>query len=74
MIKIYETEDYGTVLECFDAETADQFDDFLVENSYEEISFKFEEGRVLFYFGKDLSTSFVQDLYIKFQKENNITK
>lgn len=71
-IKIFETEEFGIVLEFHDAEIADQFDDFLVNNSYENIPFKFEEGSVLYYFGKDISIASVEALYNQFQKENNI--
>ena len=67
-IRIFDTEDAGTVLQCYDAEVADQFDDFLIENLDEEVHFKFNEDSVLFFFGNNNSIPTVQALYNQFQQ------
>ena len=69
--KVISDEKFGVILQCSDVELADQFDDFLIENFDHEVSFKFEEGCVSFFFGKELSVPYITDLYKKFVKEIN---
>ncbi len=49
--QIEEHAKYGVVLRCQDAETADQFEDFLSEDNFVLFKTKFEGAEVLFYFG-----------------------
>lgn len=68
MFKIIEDSEIGVVLNCFDAEISDQFDDFLIENLDQDVHFKFQDGCTQFLFGKAFSASDVLDLCYKFEK------
>lgn len=50
--EITETKEHGVVLRINDAELADQFDDFVNEDSYVILELKFEPDCVYFYFGQ----------------------
>jgi len=50
--KIYETQEHGVILEIYDTELADKFDDYLNENCYVFSELRFESDYVCFYFGQ----------------------
>ena len=66
---VFDDAEFGIVLQCGDIEIADHFDDFLIDNLDQEIYFKFDAGRVSFFFGKELSVLDVKALFMKFEKD-----
>ncbi len=69
--EVLEDKPYGFVLHCFDAETADVFQDFLSEKMDIELSLKFELDRVSFFFEPHFSISEITDLFLRFRKEDS---
>jgi hypothetical protein len=66
---IEEDPKYGVMVRCSDAETADQFEDFLSERNYVLFDIKFEGAEVLFYFGQASTRDGVKSLVEKFESD-----
>ncbi|OWJ64516.1 hypothetical protein [Inquilinus limosus] len=47
-IEFYLTPEHGEVVDCYDEEMVDSFDDFLAEQRGEKFSLRFAEGKVTF--------------------------
>jgi hypothetical protein len=67
--RVFDHGETGLVLQCYDTEIADQFDDFLIDNLDQEIPIRFEEGHVSFFFGREFSVTEITALFGKFEKE-----
>jgi hypothetical protein len=67
--EITETSDQGMILQCYDSEVADQFDDFLIEILDEEVHLAFSENKVTFYFGTKFSISEIDSLFETFRNK-----
>jgi hypothetical protein len=67
-IEIFSSTEHGTIARCQDTELADQFEDFLTENTTFEFVLKFEGNIVTFIFGESVSTEEVAYALKKFQE------
>lgn len=71
--EVLEDQPYGFVLHCFDRETADLFQDFLVEEMDILTSLGFENDRVSFFFQPCFSISKITELFLRFKdKDSNV--
>jgi hypothetical protein len=69
--EITESTDYGTVVQIFDTEWADQFEDFLTEKCYVLFNTKLEQNGVTFFFGQASSSVKVRELFDRFLGESH---
>lgn len=67
--KIYNTEEYGTVLDIYDANIADELDDFFATDCYVLVNLKFTDNLVTFHFGQAACIENVRKLVKEFRKE-----
>ncbi|MEN9855023.1 MAG: hypothetical protein RLZZ157_149 [Pseudomonadota bacterium] len=65
---VYEDRSDWIVLECQDEETADLFDDFLIEALDIVCSRKFDNSLFSFFFDTSFSIKDVTDLFLKFKE------
>lgn len=65
-VEISETAEFGVILQCNDAETADQFEDFLTERCFVLFNIRQQGEGILFYFGQASSHEKVRELYARF--------
>lgn len=65
---IYETCDYGVILQCNDVDMADQIEDFFTEQCFVLFKIKIEPERIQFLFGQASSLKKVTELYERSQK------
>jgi hypothetical protein len=64
--RVDEDPQYGVVVQCFDVEVADQFEDFLSERNYVLFHVKFEGPAVMFYFGQASSREKLEAIIERF--------
>lgn len=64
--EISESKEYGVILKINDTELADEFDDYLTENSPISYSLKFSESNVEFFLGRFVDVEHIQNLVTKF--------
>ncbi len=69
-IKVYKEAAGWVVLQCFDDETSDLFEDFLVEELEVTISRKFEIGVFYFFFGPEFNEEQVVNLFLRFKQKD----
>jgi hypothetical protein len=69
--KIYETPEWGVILQITDPEGAGAFDDFLSENCYVLVQIKFENDGVSFLFGQAGAHEKVRELFERFTDKWN---
>lgn len=65
-VVIEETQDFGTVLRCFDLAVADQLEDFLTESGFILFKVKLQPEGMSFFFGQASSVEKVRSLYESF--------
>lgn len=73
-LNISESKEYGVILEIFDIELADQFDDFLNGNCYVFSELKFKSDYVTFYFGQASCIEAVNNLLERFKRNSELVK
>lgn len=66
---IVDDPDYGTLVRCVDADSADQFEDYLSEQCYVPFDIKFDGVDTVFYFGQASSRKALEELIARFQAD-----
>lgn len=69
-IEMSETPEFGVILQCEDAETADQFEDFLTERCFVLFNIRPEGGGISFCFGQASTQEKVRELFARFLKQH----
>ena len=65
-INFYLVPGHGAVVDCYDEEMADSFDDFLAERREEEFSLKISEGKITFFLPKQNSNEAIEGIIKEF--------
>jgi hypothetical protein len=70
-MKFYLTPEHGVVVDCYDTEIADRFDDFLTEERGKKFSLRFEKDKTTFFLPKQNSIEVIEGLLREFIQNFN---